>query len=500
MSDYTYTAVPSSPSTPLLNTKNSDLRAPILTQISPGALLNWLRVAVLALLDALMISLAWIIADKLGTPVEGFHLWQTQEQPGLLTPIITVSLGILAATGLYGTDDKRRRFQSLIKSLTQAQIVLLITAYLYQPNVWVSRSVFLLAWLLSIIFVCAERLLVHFAVISLRSKYVALQQPIFLLGNLEDLEKAKQLLNRCNQFNIQNRSNQFNIKGSADLSVRNNPEQWAETLNYIRSQKVSEVFICSWLSVKDPIILFWELKSAGFRVRVLPVSLELPRQWTEIKMVGWVTTLRFSSPPLIGSDFFFKRCFDLAASSLILLLLSLPFLVIAISIKLDSPGPVFYKQTRVGLKGRYFKVWKFRTMVENASQLQKELEAKNEVKGGVLFKMKDDPRITRVGKFLRRYSLDELPQLINVVRGEMSLVGPRPLPLRDVERFSDRHLLRHEILPGITGLWQVCGRSNVDSEDVFDLDLTYIQHWTLALDFKILIQTIKAVLAKEGAY
>ena len=217
-------------------------------------------------------------------------------------------------------------------------------------------------------------------------------------------------------------------------------------------------------------------------------------------MVGWVTTLRFSSPPIIGSDFFFKRCFDLIASSLILLVLSVPFLVIALLIKLDSPGPVFYKQTRVGLKGRHFKVWKFRTMVANASQLQKELEAKNEVKGGVLFKMKNDPRITRVGKFLRRYSLDELPQLINVVRGEMSLVGPRPLPLRDVERFSEHYLIRHEILPGITGLWQVCGRSNVTSEEVFDLDLTYIQHWSLALDFKILIQTIKAVLAKEGAY
>ena len=482
-------------------TKNRDLRTPAITQISDGTILNWFRVAVLVLLDSLMLSLAWVIADKIGTPVEGFHLiWETEEQPGLLVAIVIVSLGILAASGLYGTDDKRRRFQSLIQSLTIAHIVLLVTAYLYQPQVWVSRSVFLLAWLLSLIFVCGERLLLHFAVVRLRSKYVALQQPIFLLGNPDDIEKAKELLNRCNQFHVQNRSNQFNIKGCADLSVRNNPALWAETLNTIHSKKVNEVFICSWTSVKDPIILFWELKSAGLRLRVLPVSLELPRQWTEIKMIGWVTTLRFSSPPLIGSDFLLKRSFDLVASSLILLLLSLPFLLIAILIKLDSPGSVFYKQTRVGLKGRHFKVWKFRTMVENASQLQKELEAKNEVKGGVLFKMKDDPRITKVGRVLRRYSLDELPQLINVVRGEMSLVGPRPLPLRDVERFSEHHLIRHEILPGITGLWQVCGRSNVNSEEVFDLDLTYIQHWTLALDFKILIQTLKAVLAKEGAY
>ena len=500
MSAHKSTTVRSSPSTRFLITRNADLRAPSLTHLSRGTLLNGCRVALLVVLDSLMISLGWVIADQLGKPVEGFHLWNSENQPGLLTLILAISLSILAASGLYGTDDKRRRFQSLIKCLTLAQIVLLITAYLYQPKVWVSRSVFLWAWLLTVIFVCAERLLLHFAVVRLRSKFVVLQQPIFLLGNPEDIEKAKLLLNRCNQFHIRNRSNQFNIKGSADLAARNNPALWAETLNTIRSQNVSEVFICSWSSVKDSIVLFWELKAAGLRLRVLPVSLELPRQWTEIKMIGWVTTLRFSSPPIIGSDFFIKRCFDLVASSIILLLFSLPFLIIAILIKLDSPGPVFYKQTRVGLKGCHFKVWKFRTMVANASQLQKELEAKNEVKGGVLFKMKDDPRVTKVGKILRRYSLDEIPQLINVLRGEMSLVGPRPLPLRDVERFSEHHLLRHEILPGITGLWQVCGRSDANSEEVFDLDLTYIQHWTLALDFKILIQTLKAVLAKEGAY
>jgi exopolysaccharide biosynthesis polyprenyl glycosylphosphotransferase len=486
---------------PSQKSTNADLRAPILTSFSPGTLLNWLRVALLIFLDALMLLFAWVIAAQIGTPVgESNLLWISEQQPGFIVPILTVSVGILAASGLYGTDDKRRRFQSLIKSLTLSHIVILATAFLHKPGVWVSRSVFLLAWGLSLILVCAERLLLHFAVIKLRSQYKTLQQTIFLLGNPEDIEKAKQLLNRCNQFHVRNPSNQFNIKGTADLSIRNNPELWAETLYNIRSNKISEVFICSWPSVKDPIILFWELKSVGLRLRILPVNLELPRQWTEIKMIGWVTTLRFSSPPLIGSDFFLKRCFDLFASSIILLLLSLPFLVIAILIKLDSSGPVFYKQTRVGLKGRHFKVWKFRTMVDNASQLQKELEAKNEVKGGVLFKMKDDPRITKVGKFLRRYSLDELPQLINVLRGEMSLVGPRPLPLRDVERFSEHHLLRHEILPGITGLWQVCGRSEANSEEVFDLDLAYIQHWTLVLDFKILIQTIKALLSKEGAY
>ncbi|NJK55338.1 MAG: sugar transferase [Pleurocapsa sp. SU_5_0] len=139
-------------------------------------------------------------------------------------------------------------------------------------------------------------------------------------------------------------------------------------------------------------------------------------------------------------------------------------------------------------------------MVENAHELQKTLEIKNEIKGGILFKIKDDPRITKIGKFLRRHSLDELPQLINVLRGEMSLVGPRPLPLRDVARLSSSQLLRHEVLPGITGLWQVSGRSSTDSEEVFNLDFVYIQNWSLILDLQILLRTVQTVLNSKGAY
>jgi lipopolysaccharide/colanic/teichoic acid biosynthesis glycosyltransferase len=140
-------------------------------------------------------------------------------------------------------------------------------------------------------------------------------------------------------------------------------------------------------------------------------------------------------------------------------------------------------------------------MVPDADKLQKELEALNEVKDGVIFKMKDDPRTTRIGKFLRRYSLDELPQLFNVLLGEMSLVGPRPLPTRDVDKFSARHFIRQEVLPGVTGLWQVSGRSDIsDFEQIIKLDLNYIENWSLWLDFQILFRTVKVVLKKEGAY
>jgi lipopolysaccharide/colanic/teichoic acid biosynthesis glycosyltransferase len=140
-------------------------------------------------------------------------------------------------------------------------------------------------------------------------------------------------------------------------------------------------------------------------------------------------------------------------------------------------------------------------MVANADKLQAALEANNETKDGVLFKMKHDPRITRIGRFLRRYSLDELPQLFNILMGEMSLVGPRPLPMRDVERFANRHFIRQEVLPGITGLWQVSGRSDIDNfEDVVNLDMAYITNWSLWLDLQIILRTVKVVFSKSGAY
>ena len=175
--------------------------------------------------------------------------------------------------------------------------------------------------------------------------------------------------------------------------------------------------------------------------------------------------------------------------------------MIAILIKLDSPGSILFKQERIGLHSRKFKIWKFRTMVANAEKLQASLENKNEIKDGVLFKLKDDPRITRVGKFLRRYSLDELPQLFNVLVGEMSLVGPRPLPERDVKKFTRHHFIRQEVLPGITGLWQVSGRSDIDKfEDAVKLDIDYIETWSLWLDMQILLKTVNVVLQKTGAY
>lgn len=208
----------------------------------------------------------------------------------------------------------------------------------------------------------------------------------------------------------------------------------------------------------------------------------------------------FRSTPETSWQSALKFAVDMMGASLMLIILAVPLAIVALLIKLTSPGPVMFRQLRSGLNGAPFTICKFRTMVTNAEQLKHELEAMNEMRGPV-FKVSKDPRITPIGKILRRFSIDELPQLFNVLRGEMSLVGPRPLPVDEVRRFNDiAHRRRLSVKPGITCLWQVSGRNQIaEFRDWVRLDLEYIDNWSLWLDFKILLRTIPAVLTGAGA-
>jgi exopolysaccharide biosynthesis polyprenyl glycosylphosphotransferase len=195
-----------------------------------------------------------------------------------------------------------------------------------------------------------------------------------------------------------------------------------------------------------------------------------------------------------------KQLMDFFGSLFLLLLFSVPLLLVGLLIKITSRGPVFFKQQRAGLNGKPFTIYKFRTMVTNAEQLKHELARLNEMSGPV-FKVTNDPRVTPVGQFLRKFSIDEFPQLFNVLRGEMSLVGPRPLPVDEVKRFDDvAHRRRLSVKPGLTCLWQVSGRNDVsDFEDWVRLDLEYIDNWSLWLDLKILLKTVPIVVTGAGA-
>lgn len=216
--------------------------------------------------------------------------------------------------------------------------------------------------------------------------------------------------------------------------------------------------------------------------------------------LGMLPLISYKEKKPHPAEFALKTFFDFFVSLVGLIALAPLFILVAVFIKLESVGPVFYIQRRVGSKGRLFNLYKFRSMIKNADTLRPQLEIKNEVRDGVLFKIKNDPRITRVGHFLRRTSLDELPQLINVVRGEMSLVGPRPPTPDEVEKYHYTQMLRLSIKPGITGMSQVKGRSDLTFRRWVKWDIWYVNNWSFGLDMKILLWTIPSVMRGRGAY
>ncbi|MGV0795814.1 sugar transferase [Mycolicibacterium elephantis] len=236
----------------------------------------------------------------------------------------------------------------------------------------------------------------------------------------------------------------------------------------------------------------------------VPVS-EIPRyfelhNWrSEAEELHGLTLMHLPTMSLAVSERILKRFMDVTLATLALLVASPVMLAIALAIKLDSPGPVFFRQERGGRAGKPFRIFKFRSMTADAWQRRKTVAQHNEV-DGPLFKMAADPRVTRVGAFIRKTSLDELPQLINVVRGEMSLVGPRPLPTEEADRIDGAALARLDVRPGITGLWQVCGRSDLTYADLQHLDSVYVRSWSLMWDLRIIAQTPPVVFGRSGAY
>jgi len=237
----------------------------------------------------------------------------------------------------------------------------------------------------------------------------------------------------------------------------------------------------------------------GIKVRLAPDTTELLVQRGEYVPGQGAPLFELRPPVLTGWDWAVKRGFDLLVSALVVVIGLPVWALVALAIKLDSRGPIFFVDRRIGVGERDFPMLKFRTMVAGASELQPELEDENEAEGA-LFKIREDPRVTRVGRFLRRFSLDEIPQVLNVLKGEMSLVGPRPLPLRDYELLEDWHRRRYGVLPGMTGLWQISGRSGLSFDDLVRLDFTYIENWSLWLDISIIVKTIPAVITRRGAY
>lgn len=275
-----------------------------------------------------------------------------------------------------------------------------------------------------------------------------------------------------------------------------------ELNSVIANDAIDEVFVALPIERYGSLVesIVRDCQMQGIIVRVRPEMNNLHSARAYLDDLEGVPVLTIQSGPPDSWQLVAKRLIDIFGSAMLLFFLG-PLLAILIAvIRLDSAGPVFFAQERVGLNKRRFRMFKFRTMHDGADQQQAMLEHLNEAEGPV-FKIRDDPRITRVGQILRRFSIDELPQLINVLKGDMSLVGPRPLPVRDVNRIDVQwHKRRFSIKPGITCLWQVKGRSNIGFADWVRMDLEYIDKWSLGLDLKILMKTIPVVFRGPGAY
>jgi exopolysaccharide biosynthesis polyprenyl glycosylphosphotransferase len=281
--------------------------------------------------------------------------------------------------------------------------------------------------------------------------------------------------------------------GDADIigDVRN-------CLSLARSLFVDEIFFSVPAEKKLVIALVEEARGLGIDVRVVPDLYDGLAWNAPVEYIGQFPTIPLHRRDLPIGAFLMKRAMDTTGAVLAMLLGWPIMMILMAAIKLDSEGPVFYKAERIGRKGRTFKCYKFRTMCVNADDMTKDLLHRNE-RDGILFKITDDPRVTRMGKFLRKYSLDELPQFYNVLRGDMSLVGPRPPMAREVEQYDIAHLRRLDVLPGMTGLWQVEARQDPSFDSYISLDTAYVENWSLWLDMKILARTVGVVFSGTGS-
>ncbi|HEY9877486.1 MAG TPA: sugar transferase [Leptolyngbyaceae cyanobacterium] len=470
---------------------SQDIRAPRSLRLKD--MLSWhgQRSLVLILSDSLALIVAWQISRFLNqffSPIPQQLVWWTWlSLPSLFWVFIGATLLLFAQNGLYNSINQVKNYVKAGKLVSIVYLMSLVVIYVYDPKLDPPRSLFFSAWFSSVVLIILSRLLVTGLLRPFELAYA--RNKVFLIAPARRLKRLADTLEK--------RSQHYPVVGAALAATANSSTTYQAILasgaRLVLLEEMPEADLAS--------ALYWKLRRAGIAMQLIPSSREMLYRRGVPEIVAGIPTLRLDAPLVGGWDYRCKRWMDYVGALVGVLLLSPVFLAIALAIKLDSPGPIFFRQERIGLHGYLFQVWKFRTMTVDAPQRQAELEQHNQTEDGILFKIKHDPRVTQVGHFLRRTSLDELPQLFNVLLGQMSLVGPRPLPVRDVAQFDPWHHIRHQVLPGITGLWQISGRSEIDSfDDAARLDLHYIDHWSLNLDLEILMETVRIVLLGKGAY
>ena len=461
---------------------------------------SWAKHLDFILLDILCLQLAFMISYFIRLGIS-LPYWN---EPYQRLAIILVLLDICVAffTEAYKGILRRNKFQELqavIIHCTTVFVGLLVYMYAIKQSAVYSRQMLFVYLFFSIVFEFIGRILLKKNIRKriLNSRYRSVMIIVTTkecveecLKNFENMEYTEFSVNGVVVVDEQ-------LKGTTirGIPVVANADDFFE---YVRTNVVDEVFI-NGNTRQSSEALANDLLEMGITVHYSLVKETQMVSNRVIENLGNYLVLTSSMKIASPRQLFVKRLMDIVGSMIGLILTGIAFLIFAPIIKKQSPGPIFFSQVRVGKNGRQFKFYKFRSMNVNAEEQKKDLMAQNEMEGH-MFKMADDPRIFQIGKFMRKYSIDELPQFFNILKGDMSLVGTRPPTVEEFENYDLKHKARLGIKPGLTGMWQVSGRSEIKNfEEVVGLDTYYISHWDLGLDIKILLKTIQVVLTGRGS-
>ena len=474
-------------------------RPPMLSFLLRLETLRWVaRVLSLLVLDFVGVIAALLTALLVKLTIKGqgdLALAWSQTRAALAFAYLVTVL-MFARVDLYADRSRRPGLAKIISALFQATVIALVFA-LANGDHFTSYYLFYGSLFFGTVYIGTLRAM-YMRVTGRVLEQAGYRRRALLVGSGRHIEAVAHALGGHPRTRV-------DLVGYISLTPR--PQNGLRSLGtldqlpeILAAERVGEVIIADPDFPQELAVeLVDSCHQRGVTVHVAPSTMEILVDRAEFVPGQSVPLFTLRPPVFDGIDYAVKRSFDLVLSTVSLVILSPMLLAIALAVKLGSQGPVIYRSIRPGMAGKPFACFKFRTMREHADQIQDDLEELNEL-SGALFKIRQDPRLTFAGRFLRRFSLDELPQLVNVVRGEMSLVGPRPLPMRDFERLEEWHKKRYLVLPGITGLWQVSGRAELDFDDLVRLDFLYLERWSIFLDLSILLRTVPAVLSRRGAF
>jgi len=458
-------------------------------------------VALLAIdVMSVFLGLYAVLAFKLmvqGQPIDSAAIW-TVEQKALPLATITLVL-VFAKYGLYAEREERGGSSRILSAVTVSTLIVLA---LVLASGWRFNTfyIFYSSWFVISLLVIVLRASWDSAT-ALVLDMLKFERRALLVGAPDMTGPIAESITRAS---TDRHGVAYRVVGRhtlvAGVGTEDEPPAARELDVLLDPGRIDEVILAGQAGRDQSILDLLDVcRRRGLPVRLAPTTAQLLSHSIRAVPAPGLPLFELRPPVLSGIAFFAKRAFDIVVGALLIILLSPVMLLTALAIWIEDRGPILYRNRRMGVEEHPFDCLKFRTMKVGADQLQAALEDRNEA-DGALFKISDDPRVTRVGRFLRRFSIDELPQLFNVMRGEMSLVGPRPLPERDYLLLDDLHRKRYLVLPGMTGLWQVSGRADLSFDELVRLDFYYIETWSIWLDLVILVRTVPAVLFKRGAY